>query len=45
MNDYMTALLERFGITTQGTAEAEERVRAAEETLKEQLTAEQRKLL
>ena len=27
MNDYMTALLERFGITAPGTIETEERAR------------------
>ena len=41
----MTALLERFGSTTNETLETQERVRAAEAALKEQLTQEQRKLL
>ena len=45
MNDYMTALLERFGSMTNETLETKEQVRMAEAALKEQLTKEQRKLL
>ncbi len=45
MNDYMTALLERFGIETPELSAQQVRARAAEEKLKEKLDAEQRKLL
>ena len=45
MNDYMTALLERFGIETQELSAQQARARGAEEKLKETLDAEQRKLL
>ena len=45
MNDYMTALLDRFGIPSPKAAETEEQVRAAEQDLKEQLGKEQWRLL
>lgn len=45
MNDYMIALLERFGIATPELSARQARARAAEEKLKEKLDAEQRKLL
>ncbi len=45
MNDYMIALLERFGIETPEMSAQQARARAAEEKLKEKLDAEQRKLL
>lgn len=45
MNDYMIALLERFGIETPELSARQARARAAEEKLKEKLDAEQRKLL
>ena len=45
MNDYMTALLERFGIETPELSAQQARARAAEEKLKETLNADQRKLL
>ncbi len=45
MNDYMTALLERFGIETPELSAQQARARAAEDKLKETLDAEQRKLL
>ena len=45
MNDYMTALLERFGIETPELPALQARARAAEEKLKETLDDEQRRLL
>lgn len=45
MNDYMTALLERFGIETPELSALQARARAAEEKLKETLDDEQRRLL
>ena len=45
MNDYMTALLERFRIETPELSVHQARTRAAEEKLKESLDANQRKLL
>ena len=45
MNDYMTALLERFQIETPGLSVYQARTAAAEAKLKETLNAEQRKLL
>lgn len=45
MNDYMTALLERFGIETPELLAYQARTAAAEAKLKETLDADQRKLL
>lgn len=45
MNDYMTALLERFQIETLELSAYQARTAAAEAKLKETLNAEQRKLL
>ena len=45
MNDYMTALLERFQIETPELSAYQARTAAAETKLKETLDAEQRKLL
>ena len=45
MNDYMTALLERFQIETPALSAYQARTAAAEAKLKETLNAEQRKLL
>ena len=45
MNDYMTALLERFQIETPELSAYQARTAAAEAKLKETLNAEQRKLL
>ena len=45
MNDYMTALLERFQIETSELSANQARTAAAEAKLKETLDAEQRKLL
>ena len=45
MNDYMTALLERFGVRTLELTERREQVRAAEETLRATLDGDQRRLL
>ena len=45
MNDYMTALLERFQIETPELSAYQARTAAAEARLKETLDAEQRKLL
>ena len=45
MNDYMTALLERFGIETPELSALQARAKAAEEKLKETLDDEQRRLL
>ena len=44
MNDYMTALLERFGIVTPELSAQQARTAAAEAKLKETLDANQRKL-
>ena len=45
MNDYMIALLDRFGIISPRAAELTGRVKTAEENLRGELTKEQRKLL
>ena len=45
MNDYMIALLDRFGIVSPREAELTGRVKTAEENLRGELTKEQRKLL
>ena len=45
MNDYMIALLDRFGIASPREAELTGRVRTAEENLRGEMTKEQRKLL
>ena len=45
MNDYMTALLERFRIETESAAAIAEQVKTAEDHLREQLGKEQRRLL
>ena len=45
MNDYMTALLERFKIETASSAAIAEQVETAEDHLREQLGKEQRRLL
>ena len=45
MNDYMTALLERFQIETPELSAYQARTAASEAKLKETLDAEQRKLL
>ena len=45
MNDYMTALLERFKIETASSAAMAEQVKTAEDHLREQLGKEQRRLL
>ena len=45
MNDYMTALLERFKIETASSAAIAEQVKTAEDHLREQLGKEQRRLL
>ena len=45
MNDYMTALLERFQIETPELSAQQARARAAEDKLKETLDDEQRRLL
>ena len=45
MNDYMTALLERFQIETPELSAQQARSRAAEAKLKESLDADRRKLL
>ena len=45
MNDYMTALLERFGVGTPELAEDKAAVRAAEETLRATLDGDRRRLL
>ena len=45
MNEYMTALLERFKIETANSATITEQVKAAEDHLREQLGKEQRRLL
>ena len=45
MNDYMTALLERFIIETASSAAIAEQVETAEDHLREQLGKEQRRLL
>ena len=45
MNEYMTALLERFKIETANSATITEQVKAAENHLREQLGKEQRRLL
>ena len=45
MNDYMTALLERFQIETPALSAHQARTAAAETKLKESLDTEQRKLL
>ena len=45
MNDYMTALLERFKIETANSTTITEQVKTAENHLREQLGKEQRRLL
>ena len=45
MNDYMTALLDRFGIPSPQVADMEAKVNAAVDQLREQLGKDQRKLL
>ena len=45
MNDYMTALLERFKIETASSATMAEQVKTVEDHLREQLGKEQRRLL
>ena len=45
MNDYMTALLERFKIEPASSAAIAEQVKTAEDHLREQLDKEQRRLL
>ena len=45
MNNYMIALLDRFGIASPRAAELIGRVKTAEENLRGELTKEQRKLL
>ena len=45
MNDYMTALLERFKIETASSAAIAKQVKTAENHLREQLGKEQRRLL
>ena len=45
MNEYMTALLERFKIETASSAAMAEQIKTAEDHLREQLGKEQRRLL